>query len=80
MIKAVKLMIILAAAFLLFVVVSDYISDYKKQYENELTSMLRPKRSRQFLRRTALSSLRRHLLPDFRNLNIEEDFRQESSN
>ncbi|MBO4591514.1 MAG: endolytic transglycosylase MltG [Eubacterium sp.] len=39
MIKAVKLMIILAAAFLLFVVVSDYISDYKKQYENELTSM-----------------------------------------
>ncbi|MBR6402809.1 MAG: endolytic transglycosylase MltG [Eubacterium sp.] len=38
MIKAVKLMIILAAAFLLFVVVSDYISDYKEQYENELTS------------------------------------------
>ena len=38
MIKAVKLMIIIAAAFLLFVVVNDYIEDYKGQYEYELTS------------------------------------------
>lgn len=39
MIKAVKLMIIIAAAFLLFVVVNDYIEDYKGEYETELTSM-----------------------------------------
>ncbi|MCR5105972.1 MAG: endolytic transglycosylase MltG [Eubacterium sp.] len=38
MVKAVKIMIILVAAFLLYLVVSDYITDYKALYNEELTS------------------------------------------
>ncbi len=38
MVKAVKFFIGLAAAFLLFVVVSDYIHDYRNAYDDEYTS------------------------------------------
>ncbi len=38
MVKIVKIMIGLAAIFLLFVVVSDYIKDYRDAYQTELTS------------------------------------------
>lgn len=38
MVKAVKIMIGLVAAFLLFVTVNDYIQDYRDAYQEELTS------------------------------------------
>ena len=38
MVKLVKLMIGLTAAFLLFMVVSNHISEYKAEYNDELTS------------------------------------------
>ena len=38
MVKIVKIMIGLAAIFLLFVVVSDYVKDYRDAYQTELTS------------------------------------------
>ena len=39
MVKLAKILIGLAAAFLLFVVVDEYIDDYKDAYNEELTSM-----------------------------------------
>ncbi len=39
MVKAVKIIIGLSAAFLLFLIVTDYIGDYRRAYNEELTSM-----------------------------------------